>query len=99
VLFESLEKFFLLNNLQILNNPRWLEPFVRRTGTVKEKEKLPNCRFYILTTKAGRRRFFFPSLSEGKNNPLFILEDCFIRQLGLFVRGDEITVCDNESLP
>jgi len=65
-------------------------------------KKNKNCRtavFNILPTKTGRGWFFFPSLSEGKNHPLLTRGDCFIRQLGLFVRGDEIADCDNESLP
>jgi len=39
-----------------------------------------------LPTKAGRGWVFFPSLAEGKNHPLPIRGDCFIWQLGLFVR-------------
>jgi len=66
---------------------------------MKEKGKLLTTAFNILPTKAGRGRFFFPSLSEGKNCPLTILGDCFTRQLGLFVRGDYITNNDNEPLP
>jgi len=52
-----------------------------------------------LPTKAGRGWFFFPSLPEGKNRPLLIRGDCFIRQLGSLVRGDEIGYFDNEPLP
>ena len=65
----------------------------------EDERKPETAAFNIQPTKAGRGWFLFPSLSEGKNHPLPIRGDCFTRQLGLFVRGDEISVCDNEPLP
>jgi hypothetical protein len=53
-----------------------------------KKKNFQTAAFNIFSTKAGRGRFFFPSLSEGKNRSLPIRGDCFTRQLGLFVRGD-----------
>jgi hypothetical protein len=41
---------------------------------LKVKKKLETTAFNILPTKAGRGRFFFPSLAEGKNRllPAFV---------------------------
>jgi len=66
---------------------------------MKVKKKTETAAFNILPTKAGRRWFFFPSLAEGKNHPLPIRGDSFIRQLGLVLRGDETGNYDNELLP
>jgi len=65
---------------------------------LKVKEKSEIATFFIFANKGDRGWFFFPSLSEGKNHPLPICGDCNVSQFVRFVRGDEITSNDIESL-